>query len=175
MEGRSAPWGPQCQLPLFEGDEGDLLGGYQLMMFLSQPQKIPPKTPERDQSGREGEGAEGGYRFGIRFHYLNTCSMRKSLNLLCLGFLICTHPCRLLCDRMKVKHFIQGLGCRNYCERAGSWSIHHPGGGAEGQLCSRSQPVAGPCGYTARAHGRTLVLPNNLQFWASVKWKVQSS
>lgn len=95
--------------------------------------------------------------------------MKKSLNLLCLGFLICTHLCRLLCDRMKVKHFIQGLGCRNYCEQAGSWSIHHPGGGAEGQLCSRSQPVAGPCGYMARAHGRTPVLPNNLQFWASVK------
>lgn len=58
MEGRSAPWGPRCQLPLFEGTEGELLGGYQLMMFLSQPQKIPPKTPERDQYG----GGEGGKR-----------------------------------------------------------------------------------------------------------------
>lgn len=85
MEGRSASWGPRCQLPLFEGAEGDLLGGYQLMMLLSQPQKIPPKTPETDQYGRWG------YRFGIGFHDLNTCSMRKSLNLLCLGFLICTH------------------------------------------------------------------------------------
>lgn len=59
MEGRSAPRGPQCQLPLFEGDEGDLLGGYQLMMFLSQPQKIPPKTPERDQYGSGGRGERG--------------------------------------------------------------------------------------------------------------------
>lgn len=85
MEGCSASWGPRCQLPLFEEAEGDLLGGHQLMMFLSQPQKIPPKTPETDQYGRWG------YRFGIGFHDLNTCSMRKSLNLLCLGFLICTH------------------------------------------------------------------------------------
>lgn len=76
------------------------------------------------------------------------------------------------------------LGIPKFLLKVESWSIHDPGecsmesgcwGGAEFQLCSKSQPVA----YMARTHGRTLLLPNNLSFCISVssslKRKVQSS
>lgn len=100
--------------------------------------------------------------------------MRKSLNLLwTLISLICTDLCRLLCPIIKVQHLIQSWDTRTTLV-AGSWSTHHPGGcsrsqvaggGAEVQMCSRSQPVAESCGLYGQSPwqdtplAKPLVLP----------------